>query len=125
MDMKPTVEYEVVNQFSRLNLQDRQEVTVEMITWNTNCSKGGGYFAAIRDTLIRIVKKPTKHCITFLQELKVGDEAVKKIWNFGDECEVAKPPKVSAGFREAAVATSPSGKKIKRCFNMKLVKLKI
>ena len=124
MDAKPNPEpedYEIISNFDRLNLDtdqlqesaaNKQEVSVEMITWNTNCSKGRGHFSAIRDTLIPIVKEPFKHCITFMQEIKICDESVKKRWKFG-ECEVAMTSKLStAGLSEAAVATPPRGNQL-------------
>lgn len=124
MDAKPNPEpedYEIISNFDRLNLDtdqlqesaaNKQEVSVEMITWNTNCSKGRGHFSAIRDTLIPIVKEPFKHCITFMQEIKICDESVKKRWKFG-ECEVAMTSKLStAGLSEASVATPPRGNQL-------------
>ena len=121
MDAKPIPEqeeYGVISKFSQLNLDtdqlqvyDRQEVSVEVVTWNTNCSKGRGHFSAIRDTLIPIVKKPFKNCITFMQEIKICDESVKTRWEFG-ECEVSMTSKSSTGLSEAAIATPPRGNQL-------------
>ena len=116
MDAKPNPEpeeYEVIRKLAQLNLDTNQlqesdsEVSVEMVTWNTNGSTGGG--AAIRDTLIPIVKVPFKHCITFMQEITICDESVKTRWEFG-ECEATMLS--TAGLREAGVTTPRSGEQL-------------
>ena len=89
-------EYKLVSKFSQLELGEDLEISLEMLTWNTNCSKGETSTSALRDVLIPIVQKPLEdsNCITFLQEIKIGPEAcdtkvevsqcgnvVYRIWN--------------------------------------------
>ena len=79
---------------------------LKMLTWNTNYSTGG--HAPTRDTLICVMKKQTKNCITFLQEVKLCADSVKEKWAFDDECKIATCMSNESGTREAAVSTPPA-----------------
>ena len=89
-------------------ISQNSQSSFEIVTWNTNSSAQEAYFSAIRDILIRTVKRPIEHCIILMQEVKLCGESVKNQWKFTN-CEVAIPP-IASGLREAAVVTPPGGK---------------
>ena len=71
-------DYEEVikSKFDQLHLDEDQggagKVVVDectMLSWNTNYGSPGKGYAAVRDTIIRVVKEPTESCITFMQEV--------------------------------------------------------
>ena len=110
-------DYEEVikSKFGQLHLDEDQggaEKVVEctMLSWNTNYGSPGKGYAAIRDTIICVVKEPTESYITFMQEVQIGAKAVREKWAFGAESTIAMP--MGAGIREAAVSTPPSGKRL-------------
>jgi hypothetical protein len=95
-------------------LQDKQEipVTVEMITWNLSGSKlknkSGLGFADIRYAVVSIVKETTKKCITFMQEITINADGLRKKCGYDGKCTIAMP--IGSKTREAAVVTPPKGK---------------
>ena len=80
-------------------------VECTMLSWNTNYGSPGKGYAAIRNTIIRVVKEPTESYITFMQKVQIGAKAVREKWAFGTESTIAMP--MGAGTREAAVSTPP------------------
>ena len=100
---------ELTSNFTKLNLDtDQIPAVVEMVTWNTNSSESEAHFSTIRDTLVRIVNEPIKHCITFFQEIKIGPDTMRKKWGLGADYKLAMPP-LDSGLREAGVSTPQKG----------------
>jgi hypothetical protein len=97
---------------SKLDADESVTSVVEMVTWNTNSSTSGAsagtaHYSDIRNTLVAIVKEPIKHCITFMQEIKMGADGVRKKMGY-DDYTIAMP--IGSGLRDAAVLTPPNEK---------------
>lgn len=72
-------------------------VSLDMLTWNIAGSKSEGHFAAIRDTLMPIVRRQLPdYCVSFLQEISTGAQSVKG-WGFDDLVLSSEGGKKEAG----------------------------
>ena len=96
-------EYELASKLSEMKLKDEHEIQVEVLTWNTNFSKGEKHTADLRDTLIPIIQQVTRHCnrIAFFQEIKISAASVTKKWGFSNVILSSIDP----GTREAGLSS--------------------
>ena len=96
-------EYELASKLSKIKLKDEHEIPVKMLTWNTNFSKGESHTAHLRDTLIPVIQRVTRHCncIVFFQEIKIGAASVTKKWGFSN----VTLSSIDSGTKEAGLSS--------------------